>query len=196
MQGDTDYEAVAEQLQRVIDGEREASLALLKHARDAALAFLSVQSKYPGLRAGRPEHLTVEAAEAHADWLRAQGDNVTVVAKLLVIAIDELRAERDGVRREIALVPHPDANQIGPVLVPMMVSVPDKEIGLARKLLAIRFDEHGTPTTKLPSCWRCEEDELMCMSPSRHARVRIWKCLRCSWSFEHSALGPEATANA
>lgn len=89
-----DYEKVAEQLQACIDGKRQASPALLTHARDAAEALASAHSKHPGLRAGRPEHLTIEAAEAQADWLREQRENCTVVGKLLIVVVDELREQR------------------------------------------------------------------------------------------------------
>lgn len=48
-----------------------------------------------GLRGGRPEHLTLQVAEEHADWLRGMGtDNVRVVGKLLVVAVDEVRRLR------------------------------------------------------------------------------------------------------
>lgn len=63
---------------------------------------------------------------------------------------------------------------------------PGAELELARKLIAVGFDRCGTPTTKLPSCWRCEEDELCCPSP--HVRLRQWQCLRCNWIFEHTPL--------
>jgi hypothetical protein len=44
-----------------------------------------------GLRSGRPEHLTLEAAEQHAAWLRERSsDNLTVVAKLMLVLHDEV----------------------------------------------------------------------------------------------------------
>lgn len=45
------------------------------------------------LRSGRPEHLTLEAAEKHADWLR--NANATVVGKLLIVVVDEVRRLRE-----------------------------------------------------------------------------------------------------
>jgi hypothetical protein len=47
------------------------------------------------LRTGRPEHLNLEAAEAHADRLReCDPDEVTIVGRLLLVMQDEVRQLR------------------------------------------------------------------------------------------------------
>jgi hypothetical protein len=114
------------------------------------------------LRQGRPEHLTLAAAERHADWVREASPNLTVVGRLLAVAVDEVRRLRRTALPELAL---------------------------GCKLVSIQFDQWGRPTVKLPDCWRCEEDELCCPAP--HSPLRRWICLQCNWEFVHTPVLPE-----
>lgn len=47
---------------------------------------------------------------------------------------------------------------------------------VSKVLQRLRFDEHGNPTTTLPECPQCEENELHVSGADCTAR-----CLRCNW---------------